>query len=69
MKQVEQLNNIDAYQSALFFDKMFNIAVKKAQEEHRQKGLYNVYSFNGRLMYELPSGELTYTKPISYDKK
>jgi hypothetical protein len=65
MKQVEQLNNIDAYQSALFFEKMFKIAVRKAQEEHRQKGLYNVYSFNGRLMYELPNGELTYEKPIN----
>jgi hypothetical protein len=61
--EVEKLDNIEIYQKASFFDKMFNIAVKKAQEEHRQKGLYNVYSFNGRLMYELPNGELSYEKP------
>jgi hypothetical protein len=62
--EVEKIEDIKLYQEVSFFRKMFNIAVKKAQEEHRQKGLYNVYSFNGRLMYELPNGELTYEKPI-----
>ncbi len=61
--EVEQLNNIEIYQKASFFDKMFNIAVKKAQEENRSKGIHNVYSFNGKIMYELPNGELTYEKP------
>jgi hypothetical protein len=63
--EVEKIEDIKLYQEVSFFTKMFNIAVKKAQEEHRQKGLYNVYSFNGRLMYELPNGELTYEKPIN----
>ena len=62
--EVEKLDDIELYQKASFFDKMFNIAVKKAQEENRKKGIYNVYAFNGRLVYELPNGELTYEKPF-----
>ena len=33
-------------------------AVHKAQEESRRRGVPNVYSINGLLYYELPSGEL-----------
>ncbi len=44
------------------FDKITRIgnrAVKKAQEENRQKGLPNVYSINGKIVYALPDGTLT----------
>ena len=39
------------------------IAVQKAQEESRRLGVPNVYSINGFLYYELPSGELSRTDP------
>ena len=38
-------------------------AVHKAQEESRRRGVPNVYSINGLLYYELPSGELSRTDP------
>jgi hypothetical protein len=38
-------------------------AVRKAQEESRRRGVPNVYSINGLLYYELPSGELSLTDP------
>ncbi|NQU20227.1 MAG: hypothetical protein HQ567_03020 [Candidatus Nealsonbacteria bacterium] len=38
-------------------------AVHKAQEESRRLGVPNVYSINGFLYYELPSGELSRTDP------
>ena len=38
-------------------------AVRKAQEESRRLGVPNVYSINGFLYYELPSGELSRTDP------
>jgi len=38
-------------------------AVGKAQEESRRLGVPNVYSINGLLYYELPSGELSRTDP------
>ena len=44
------------------FDKITRIgnrAVKKAQEENRRKGIPNVYSINGKIIFELPDGSLT----------
>lgn len=38
-------------------------AVRKAQEESRRLGVPNVYFRKGRLLYELPSGELTEVDP------
>lgn len=38
-------------------------AVRKAQEENRRLGVPNVYSINGLLYYELPSGELSRSDP------
>jgi hypothetical protein len=38
-------------------------AVQKAQEESRKLGVPNVYSVNGLLYYELPTGELSRTDP------
>ncbi len=45
-----------------------NIAVAEAQEESRRLGVPNVYSINGRIYYELPSGELTTEIPPLYSK-
>ena len=39
-------------------------ATQKAQEESRQMGVPNVYSIDGQLYYELPSGELTTEDPF-----
>ncbi|NQT40587.1 MAG: hypothetical protein HQ581_24050 [Planctomycetes bacterium] len=39
-------------------------AVREAQEESRRLGVPNVYSINGFLYYELPSGELSRTDPL-----
>ena len=38
-------------------------AVRRAQEDSRRLGIPNVYSLNGLLYYELPTGELTRTDP------
>ena len=39
--------------------KIGNRAVKKAQENNRRKGIPNVYSINGKMIFELPNGEFT----------
>jgi len=39
-------------------------AVKKAQEENRQKNLPSVYSKNKKLYYELPDGTITMKNPL-----
>ena len=47
------------YQEIFKISKLFNRAVKKAQEKNRQKGLPNVYSINGKVVYALPNGQFT----------
>ncbi|MBO6181274.1 hypothetical protein J6O86_06280 [bacterium] len=39
--------------------KLGNRAVKKAQENNRKKGIPNVYCINGKIIFELPNGEIT----------
>ena len=39
--------------------KLGNRAVKKAQEHNRKNGIPNVYCINGKILFELPNGELT----------
>lgn len=46
-----------------------NVAVAKAQEESRRKGVPNVYSINGRIYYEMPTGELSAIDPYTDDNK
>jgi hypothetical protein len=39
-------------------------AVRRAQQENRERGIPNVYSINGVLHYELPDGSLSTTDPF-----
>ena len=39
--------------------KLGNRAIKKAQENNRKKGIPNVYCINGKIIFELPIGEIT----------
>jgi hypothetical protein len=41
-------------------------AVRNAQKENLKMGIPNVYSRNGKLYYELPSGEITSETPDIY---
>jgi len=54
---------------ALEMNRIFNVAVDKAQQRHRELGIPNVYCINGIIHYELPNGELTTKKPKNEDKK
>lgn len=39
--------------------KLGNKAVKKAQENNRKNGIPNVYCINGKIVFELPNGEIS----------
>ena len=39
--------------------KLGNRAIKKAQENNRNNGIPNVYCINGKIIFELPNGEIT----------
>ncbi|MBM80924.1 MAG: hypothetical protein CMJ78_10060 [Planctomycetaceae bacterium] len=43
--------------------------VRQAQQESRDMGVANVYSINGKLLYEHPNGELRLTKPKGSNDK
>lgn len=41
-----------------------NRAVAKAIKENKEKGIPNVYSLNGTLIYEMPDGAITTECPF-----
>jgi nucleosome binding factor SPN SPT16 subunit len=61
--RVNQINNLKLFQKAALYSKLFNEAIKVAQEENRQKGIPNVYSYRGKFYYELPNGDIVTELP------
>ena len=47
------------------FLRIASSAVTKAQHDSRKQGVPNVYSINGRIYFELPSGELSTADPYT----
>ncbi len=60
---------IELYRQALELQRIGNRAVRAAQEESRRLGVPNVYSKNGIVYFELPSGELTLKDPFEEDSR
>lgn len=58
-------SSINSSETAIFLTRLGNRGVKKAQEENRRLGLPNVYCKDGKIFYQLPSGEITTTRPDS----
>lgn len=61
MKQKEKLKP-ETYERALEFQRIGNAAVREAQAENHRLGLPNIYSRNGRIVYEMPDGEIIVKK-------
>jgi hypothetical protein len=59
----EPQKTLDLLQFALATEETMRAAVRKAQEESRQKGVPLSYSINGQTYFELPGGELTRENP------
>jgi hypothetical protein len=54
---------LEIYEKVQELVRLGNRAAHAAQEENRRLGIPNVYSINGILYWELPSGELSRTDP------
>jgi len=52
------LENLSLLQTVAEYDRIFNRAVQKAQKENKEKGINNVYVYNGKTFYETPEGEV-----------
>lgn len=46
-----------------------NRAVRQAQEENHRLGLPNIYSRNGKIIYEMPNGEIIVKKNSHSNEK
>jgi len=57
MKQKVKLK-VETYEKALEYQRIGNRAVRQAQEENHRLGLPNIYSRNGKIIYEMPDGEI-----------
>ena len=58
MKNPQERIDSKVYERMAEIVRIGNNAVRKAQEENRRLGLPNVYSRNGKLIYEMPDGEI-----------
>jgi len=68
------VSDVDVHSMEIFdelseVERIGNRAVRKAQAESRRLGVPNVYSINGVIHYELPSGELTTEDPYRRDRR
>ena len=59
----------ETYDRALEMTRIFNIAVRKAQESHRKNGLPSVYTKNGKAIWEMPDGSYVTENPFKDEKK
>ena len=58
----------ETYEKALEFQRIGNRAVREAQAENHRLGLPNIYSLGGRIIYEMPDGEIIVSKKIENEK-
>ena len=62
MKNKQKKISSDVYEKHFEFQRIGNSAVSKAQAENRQLGLPNVYSRDGKIIFEMPNGEVIVKK-------
>ncbi len=55
---------LETYELSAEFERIGNEAVKEAQERNRKNGIPNVYCLNGKMIFELPNGEITTKNPF-----
>jgi hypothetical protein len=61
MKQQGKLKP-ETYQRMEEFERIGNRAARQAQEENHRLGLPNIFWRNGRIVYEMPNGEIVVKK-------
>lgn len=50
--------SLETYQQTMEIVRIGNKAVRQTQEENHRLGLPNIYSRNGKLVYEMPDGKI-----------
>jgi predicted secreted protein len=58
MKKDKGKISAETYKRMAEFVRIGNRAARHAQEENHRLGLPNIYSRNGKIIYEMPDGEI-----------
>lgn len=58
MKTGKSKISAETYKRMAEFVRIGNRAVREAQAENHRLGLPNIYSRNGKIIYEMPDGEI-----------
>lgn len=58
MKNGKSRISAETYKKMAEFVRIGNRAVREAQAENHRLGLPNIYSRHGRIIYEMPDGEI-----------
>ncbi|MCU0427762.1 MAG: hypothetical protein MUF71_19285 [Candidatus Kapabacteria bacterium] len=61
-----QQNTLQHLLDSFEIKRIADVAVRKAQDELRKKGIPLVYSLHGKIFYELPDGTITDVQPEMY---
>ena len=67
MKNYKGKISSETYQRMAEFVRIGNRAVRQAQKENHRLGLPNIYSRNGKIIYEMPDGEIIVKKNSQND--
>lgn len=60
--------SVETYEQTMEIIRIGNAAVREAQAENHRLGLPNIYSRNGRIIYEMPDGEIIVKENSERDK-
>jgi hypothetical protein len=58
MKKTKNKISQETYEKFLEFERIGNRAVREAQAENHRLGLPNIYGHDGKIVYEMPDGEV-----------
>lgn len=68
MKEGKDKISLATYEWMAEIVRIGNRAVRQAQEENHRLGLPNIYSRNGKIIYEMPDGEIIVKKDVQNDE-
>ncbi|MCY7374556.1 MAG: hypothetical protein LH472_01105 [Pyrinomonadaceae bacterium] len=59
----------ETYEQTMETVRIGNRAVRRAQEENHRLGLPNIYWRNGRIVYEMPNGEIIVKENVGQNRE
>lgn len=62
--EVKKFDDLHLYLKGFEIESIGNQAVKKVQQENKEKGIPLVYSVDGKIYYELADGTITTSSPF-----